>query len=352
MFVTFRNNSSDTSIRLNVSGSEYIIDGQSCVKVAVDDASVVFYAEMLPTDLSNAFDGEETPKKLKDRIFFKLAKKFAEKIPELGLYSSCEYKLTEITDGMTVELYDGGYSILDGTLSQWLFEMVPIIFTFARAEVLSGKLKFVRAKLVNRKKYLKIIRNLLIFLDLELFLPNLIFFIPKYIIESFLATGLCLTLIMKRLYSMPVTNRVHKINSNLKDSGISSKRSFFSVAIKCIIAVAVIYAIGYFLVSSDPEVIVSTNLKTVECYDEVFVQIPEGLPDDAEKVLFQNYYAYYQINDDEYVSDKYYCYIYEDAEGERYMWLKDGCDLSENENREYEDYDKPLVYKSIGERPD
>ena len=352
MFVTFRNNSSDTSIRLNVSGSEFILAGQSCVNVPVDDSAVVFFAEMLPADFSDPFDGEETPKKLKDRIFFKLAKKFAEKIPELGLYSTCEYRLTEITDGMTVELYDSGYGILDGTLSQWLFEMVPIIFTFARAEVLCGKLKFVRAKLVNRKKFLKIVRNLLIFLDLELFLPNLIFFIPKYIIERFLATEICLTLIMKRLYSMPVTDRVHKINSNLKKPDITTKRSFLSVAVRCIVAVAVIYAIGYFLVSSDPDVIVSTDLKTVECYDEVFVQIPDGLPDDAEKVLFQNYYAYYQINDDEYVSDKYYCYIYEDAEGERYMWLKDGCDLPENENKEYDDYDKPLVYKSTGERPD
>lgn len=47
--------------------------------------------------------------------------------------------------------------------------------------------------------------------------------------------------------------------------------------------------------------------------------------------------------------DNYYCYIYEDSEGNRYMWLKDGCTEDENADKEYEDYENPIVYISIGE---
>ena len=152
MIVTFRNNTSDSQIKVNVAEREYLINAQSAVNVSVYDSSLSFTAELLPSDLSKSFEGEETPTKLKDRILFRLAKKFAEKIPQLGLYSVCEYSLSEITDGMTVELYDGAYSVLDGTFSLWFLEMIPVVFSFARAEVMTGKLSFNRARLVNRKK--------------------------------------------------------------------------------------------------------------------------------------------------------------------------------------------------------
>ena len=253
MFITFRNNSADCRIKLNINDTSYLLESGKNVEVSVFDDVVSFSAETLPEDLTAGWDEEETPKKLKDRILFKLAKKFAEKIPELGLYSICEYELSEITNGMTVELYDGGYSVLDGKISEWFFEMVPIVFTFARAEVISGKLKFKRAKLVNRKKFLKIVRNILLFIDTDLFLPNLLFFIPKYIVERFIATSVFLTLIMKWLYSMPVTDRVHRINVKLKDVDITSKKSRLVSAIKIIIAVAVIFGLCVMIGSSEPD---------------------------------------------------------------------------------------------------
>ncbi|MBQ3128173.1 MAG: hypothetical protein IJC13_03930 [Clostridia bacterium] len=50
--------------------------------------------------------------------------------------------------------------------------------------------------------------------------------------------------------------------------------------------------------------------------------------------------------------DNYYCYIYETTDGTRYMWLKDNCTDEENKDKDYEDYDNPLVYKSVGEAQD
>lgn len=252
MFINFRNNASDCRIKLNINDTSYLLESGKSVEVNVYDDAVTFFAETLPEDLTAGWDEEETPKKLKDRILFKLAKKFAEKIPELGLYSICEYELSEITNGMTVELYDGGYSVLDGKLADFLFEMVPVLFIFARAEVMSGKLKFKRAKLVNRKKFLKIVRNLLLFIDTDLFLPNLLFFIPKYIIERFVSSSIVLTLIMKWLYTMSVTDRVHRINAKLKDVDITSKRSFLAAVIKTLLAILIIFGIGYLIASSEP----------------------------------------------------------------------------------------------------
>ncbi len=253
MFINFRNNASDCRIKLNINDAYYLLEAGKSVEVSVYDDTVTFFTEALPEDLTAGWDTEETPKKLRDRILHELAKKIAEKIPELGLYSVCEYELSEITNGMTVELYDGGYSVLDGKLADYLFEMVPVLFIFARAEVLSGKLKFRRARLVNRRKYLKIIRNLLLFIDTDLFLPNLIFFIPKYIIERFVATSVILTVIIKRLYTMSVTDRVHRINAKLKDVDITSKRSFLAAVIKTLLAILIIFGVGYLIVTTESE---------------------------------------------------------------------------------------------------
>jgi len=53
-----------------------------------------------------------------------------------------------------------------------------------------------------------------------------------------------------------------------------------------------------------------------------------------------------------YDIDNYYCYIYETTDGTRYMWIKDNCTDEENKDKDYEDYDNPLVYKSVGEAQD
>lgn len=96
------------------------------------------------------------------------------------------------------------------------------------------------------------------------------------------------------------------------------------------------------------DVIISEDLNSVVCFDEKFVKIDGGLPSDAVDVFLEDYYAYYPLDNGEYDSDSYYCYIYETPDGTRYMWLKDNCTSEESEDMDYEDYDKPLVYKSAG----
>ena len=311
MVVSFRNNSSDCRIKLNINDAAYLLEAGKSAEISVYDEKVTFFAEMLPEDLTAGWDTEETPKKLRDRILHKLARKFAEKIPELGLYSVCEYSLSEITDGMTVELYDGAYSVLDGMFSQWFMEMIPVVFTFARAEAVTGKLSFNRARLVNRKKYLKTVRNILLFLDLELFLANLLFFIPKYVIERFAATGICLTMIMKRLYSMPVTKRVHKINENLKDPDIPVKRSILSALIKVILIIAVIYGIGYMFVSDDIKAVDS-----IGSYEECGYYTSGGFIDYAD-------YAKYICTEADFEGNEYFVQMTADKKTELQKYVED-----------------------------
>ncbi len=350
MFVSFFNRCDENKMVLRVNGAVYELEPQNCTEIPVNGERVNFSVEILPVDLSSGLENEEKSEKFTKKILFRLAKKFAEKIPDMGLYTNCDYVLSDITDGITVDLYEGVYSVADGNVAEYLFDMVPIVYCFARAEVNSGRLKFLKAHLVNRKKYLKLVRNVLLFIDTDLFFPNLLFFIPKYIAARVLASSFFLTRILARLYRLPVAERVHRINEKTENTSVDKKKGCLSSVIQTLLAVVVVFAVVFFIVSSEPDVIVSKNLRTVECFDEVFVQIADGLPDDAQRVLLQDYSAYYPVSEDEYDTDSYYCYIYEDSDGERYMWLKDDCDNPENEDKTYEDYEKPLVYKSIGEK--
>ncbi len=339
MFITFRNNSADCRIKLNINDTSYLLESGKNVGVSVYDDVVSFSAETLPEDLTAGWDEEETPKKLKDRILFKLAKKVAEKIPELGLYSICEYELSEITNGMTVELYDGGYSVLDGKISDYLFEMVPIVFTFARAEVISGKLKFKRAKLVNRKKFLKIVRNILLFIDTDLFLPNLLFFIPKYVVERFVSTSTVLTIIMKWLYGMSVTDRVHRINAKLKDVDITSKRSILSAVIKIVLAILIIYGVGYMIVSSE-----SDPVESIGSYVSREFYTSGGLQDYTD-------YAKYVYDEVDFEDNEFFVSVTSDEKANLITYIDnfedwiDAVGDSDSENevvREY-DFDASLI---------
>lgn len=311
MFITFRNNSADCRIKLNINDTSYLLESGKNVEVCVYDDTVTFFVETLPEDLTTGWDTQESPKKLRDRILYKLAKKFVEKIPELGLYSVCEYELSEITNGMIVELYDGGYSVLDGKLADFLFEMVPVIFTFARAEVMSGKLKFKRAKLVNRKKFLKIVRNLLLFIDTDLFLPNLIFFIPKYVVERFVVTSTVLTIIMKWLYGMSVTDRVHRINAKLKDVDITSKRSILSAVIRTVLAILIIFGIVYLIASSEPD-----PVESIGSYESSEFYTSGGFQDYTD-------YAKYLYNEADFEGNEYFVQINSDEKENLLTYIED-----------------------------
>ena len=136
MFVSFFNRCDENKMVLRVNGSVYELEPQNCTEIPVNGERVDFSVEILPVDLSSGLENEEKSEKFTKKILFRLAKKIAEKIPDMGLYTNCDYVLSDITDGITVDLYEGVYSVADGNVAEYLFDMVPIVYCFARKSFL------------------------------------------------------------------------------------------------------------------------------------------------------------------------------------------------------------------------
>ena len=118
--------------------------------------------------------------------------------------------------------------------------------------------------------------------------------------------------------------------------------------LKVLLIVGVFVLIGAWASSSEPDIIISEDFQSVYYFDETFVRTDGKLPEDAKKTFLENYSAAYPIGDGEYDEVNYYCYVYEDSMGNRYLWLQDNYD--EDFDKAYEDYENPMVYKSTGEQ--
>ena len=334
MRVTFRNVSESSPIKLYIDNRTFTLGPQCCADFYFSDGTARFTAETLPADLLKELEDEEEPKNLKDRITDKLLKKFARKLPEMGLYTAVTYVLTSDRSDVTVEINESAYSVFDGEVAYY-FSMIPMIYSFPQAETTLGTLKVLKAHSPNRKKYMRLIRNLLLFFDWGLFLPNLCFFIPKYIFSRFCASDLYITCLIGGLYRLSPEKRGMKIASKPPDGNHHSRCGRY---VFILVVIALIVAVCIWGVFAEPEVIIDEQFQSVVCFDELFIRTDGELPQDAKKTFLEDYYAYYPT-DGGYDSDSYYCYIYEDSQGNRYMLLHDN---TENNN--------DMLFVSVGEQ--
>lgn len=353
MYITFRNNSTGSNMIVSVERQRYIINPESSVEVFCGSPKFEFVAEISPFDeLTNAANELETEShKLRDRVFSKLAKKFAEKVTEIGLNTAIRYEADfESCQNGTVDLFDGAYSVLDGAVADFL-DIMPVAFMFSRAEITEGKLKAVDADATNRKKYLKLMRNILLFSHWGFIFVDLFLFVPEYILVKFFASHFYLRRLFCGLYKKSAEERAEILykKEQLYEND-DTKKGCLTSLFKVFIVLLILGSICYWAMTSDPDVVISEDFSSVVCFDETFVKIDGGLPADAEDVFLQDYTAYYILPDGEYDMDNYYCYIYETPDGTRYMWVKDNCSNEENADKGYEDYENPLVYKSVGEQ--
>ena len=136
----------------------------------------------------------------------------------------------------------------------------------------------------------------------------------------------------------------------LKYEEETEEKGCFTYILKGLLVLLVFVGIIVWVGESDPDVIISEDFSSVVCFDETFVKIDGGLPSDAEDVFLEDYTAYYPLAEGGYDTDNYYCRIYETPDGTRYMWIKDDCADVESSFKEYDDYENPLVYKSVGEQ--
>lgn len=347
MTVTFKNNSDNSNMIINIANGAYVIEPKKSADVPFCGERITFSAEIISCDLSKDFEDDYKPEKFKDRVLYKLGKKFTEKIPEMSLYTSVTYELISNYQNAIIDLFDSAYCICDGIIAEAI-ETVPVVYSFPQAETAYGILKIAKVQTTNRKKYLKLISKLLLFIDWMWFLPNLFLFIPKYFFIKILSSDFFVTRLLANLYKLSVHKRAKRIEGNAERLS-ESKREFLVVVIQLLIFFLIIGSLIFWANTAEPDII-SEDFRTVTCFDETFTRIDGKLPEDAKKVFFEDYNAYYPLGDDEYDSDNYYCYIYEDSKGERYMWLKDECSNEENLDKGYEDYENPIVYKSVGEQ--
>lgn len=350
MNVTFRNLSSDSLMILSVGNSTYPLKPESEIYIPYLNSGVSFTAEIKPVDLLEGFDEDSEGESLKERIIYKLTKKLVEKIPEIGVYTAVTYELNSDYDNVTVELTDSADAFCAGKIADF-FEMMPVMYTFSKAETAFGSLKVTDVKQTNRKQYLKLFRKILLFSEWGIILPGLFFFIPKYLVLKLLSGNWYITKRIKKLYEMSSEERIGYLQKREREIDKQSENSGCLMGIlKVVVFLLILGGIVFWVTTSEPEVIIAEDFSSVVCFDEVFVKTDGALPEDAEDVFLEDYTAYYPTGEDEYDSESYYCYIYETPDGERYMWLKDGCDKEENYEKDYEDYENPIVYKSIGEQ--
>lgn len=352
MYVTFKNNSIGTKMIVTVENQEHIINPECSVDIFFRSDKIEFLVETSAlgelVDAVNEINDKDKSARLKDRILTKLAKKTAQKLPDTVLNTCVSYEVSSMDfSNITINLYDGAYAICNGNFADFL-DLVPIGYIFPRAEAENGSIRVADVNATNRKKYLKLVRNLLLFMHSGLTAINLLFFIPEYLIVKLLSSNFYIKTWLSGLYRKTFDEReliLKKAEERYENESTKKKR--LPAALKVLIVLAVVGVI-FWGITSEPDVVISEDFSSVVCFEETFVKIESGLPSDAEDVFLEDYSAYYPLADGEYDMDNYYCYIYETPDGTRYMWLKDNCTNKENKNKDYADYKNPLVYKSVG----
>lgn len=211
MYVTFKNNSTSSKMMVVVENKRYTINPESSVEIFCTNNKLLFEAQCLGfDDLSEAvkeLDEEAKGYGFKDKILAKLTKKLVEKIPEFLLDTIIKYEIN-FTDyeNAIVNLHDGFYSVCDSEIAEFFFDTMVVGFVFSRAEA-NGVVRVLDATANNRKKFLKLTRKILLFVHWRLFLPDLFFFIPEYLIVKFLTTHFYIKRIFRKIYNKEPNDR-------------------------------------------------------------------------------------------------------------------------------------------------
>ena len=352
MYITLKNYTSSKML-ISLGNQKITVNPESLAEVFHSGGTLVFKAQTAVfeefTNTLDEIDENDKNDSFKDRILTKLTKKFFKKVTEGVLNLSVKYEV-DLADCQSpvINLFEGAYSIFDGKLAD-AFDMPPIAMVFCRAETDCGQIKVTDASSLNRKKYLKLWRNILLFANWGFFL-DLFFFLPEYLVAKIFSSNFFIKRIFISLYKKTPMERERILADKERKYEEEEPAGCFTYLLKGIIILVAVFGILLWIGSGDPDVIISEDFSSVVCFDETFVKIDGGLPSDAEDVFLEDYTAYYPLAEGGYDTDNYYCRIYETPDGTRYMWIKDDCADVESSFKEYDDYENPLVYKSVGEQ--
>lgn len=351
MYITFNNNRATSRIMVSAENQKQIICPGESADIFFNGEKNEFIVQTLAfnelNDAVNEFDNDNKNESFKDRVLFKLTKKFIQKMPEIVLDTSVKYEFVcADLKNSAVNLCEGTYSVCDGKIADF-FELMPVGFVFARAETECGEINVIDVTANNRKSFLKLMRNLLLFSHIGIIFVDLFLLIPEYLLIKLLSSHFFIKRLFAGFYGKTADERDIIFSEKEKQYEMEEKGGCLGSIVKVIIFLLIFGGICFWVITSEPDVIISEDFQSVICFDETFLKIDGGLPADAEKSFLEDYTAYYPTDDEGgYDMDNYYCYIYETPDGTRYMWLKDNCSKEENADKDYNDYENPLVYKS------
>lgn len=348
MNITFENISELQAVKIYINNTAYEIKPNSSVEVVTANDKVIFKTELLAADFSEDFSEEQKPKGFKEKFLFKASKKLTEKIPDMALNTTVTYVFKTKHNNVIIELSDCEYSVADGDIADF-FDMWPIAYAFARAESNFGELRVNSVKATNRKRFFKLYRISQLMLDY--------FFFPIiYPLAKFYGSDKYINKLLTEFYSVSCVERTkifeekeEHLENQVEKAG-SVKHGCLIVLLKILIVIFALGGLSYWVMTSEPDVIISEDFSEIVCYNETFERYYGNMPDDAKDVFLEEYYAERLLKDGEYEDEEgYYCYIYEDSAGNRYMWLQEDYDNEYNRNKTYKDYVDPKIYKSVSE---
>ncbi len=354
MFITFRNTDEYSKVILSYENRSYTLEPMSEIELPFFGQRKRFTLEHRMPDFGDEFKDVEKPTKLGEKVIFKLTKKFVDKLPEMAVMTKVTYELTETEEDCEVVLSDGVYSSCDGIIADDVFDMMPVAYVFSQAETSNGNLKVVDVEITNRKEYLKLQKKFLLFIDWRLLLPDLFLFVPKYTVLKFYSSERYVSKLIKGFYDVTPTERAEifrkkeqQIERDMKPGMGGCLGLLLKSVIILAMAIVIFIGLASWASSGEPEVIISEDYSSVTYFDETFVRIEGGLPEDAEKVFLEDFYADYPNGDGSYDHISNYVYIYKDSKGDRYLWLIKDYNKLYDRGKTYEDYENPLVYKAV-----
>lgn len=255
MYITFKNNSTSSKMLITLGNQKFTVNPEASVEVFHSGDKLEFEAqadvfEELLEGIDEIDDSHKT-ESLKERILTKLTKKFVKKVTEFVLILSVKYEVN-LTDcqNHVINLFEGAYSVFDGTIADF-FDMPPVCMAFSRAETELGEIRVTDITELNRKKYLKLWRNILLFANWGFFL-DLFFFIPEYLTVKIFSSHFFLKRLFVSLYKKPPLERERIFaEKEFKYERETEEKGCLTYILKTLLALAVI--IGILLWASSGE---------------------------------------------------------------------------------------------------
>ncbi len=247
MYITFKNYSTDSKVLITFENQKFTVNPESTVEVFHSGGKLEFeaQADALEGFIESIDEIDENDKNdsFKDRILTKLTKKFFKKVTEgvLNLYVKYEVDLTDCQNPV-INLFDGAYSLFDGEVADF-FGVPPIAMVFCRAETEFGDIRITDIAELNRKKYLKLWRNLLLFANWGFFL-DFFFFIPEYLTVRIFSSHFFLEKIFVSLYKKsPMEREQILVEKELKYERETDEKGCLTYILKALLALAAIIGI-------------------------------------------------------------------------------------------------------------